>query len=158
MISGKMPGFCRCSSWKLFQDSLVCCSFSYVRSVDSVGWKVAVFRRKDILSFICILLFVGLKMTYVFFSWLNYFLLASGLDLAGISGLVFVVGFLMFMLPIVPGTAVYLFSGVVPGIRSRTKWPNASHLRHFIKSTEITWNNQYWQYWYNNYMCWSFPA
>lgn len=68
---------------------------------------------KDILSFICILLFVGLKATYVFFSWLNYFLLASELDTLAMCGLVFVIGFLMFMLPIVPGTAVYLFSGVV---------------------------------------------
>ena len=68
---------------------------------------------KDILSFICILLFVGLKATYVFFSWLNYFLLASELNTLAMCGLVFVIGFLMFMLPIVPGTAVYLFSGVV---------------------------------------------
>ena len=68
---------------------------------------------EDILSFIGILLFVGLKATYVFFSWLNYFLLASGLNVVAISLLVFAIGFLMFMLPIVPGTAVYLFSGVV---------------------------------------------
>ena len=68
---------------------------------------------KDILSFICILLFVGLKATYVFFSWLNYFLLASELDTFAMCVLVFVIGFLMIMLPIVPGTAVYLFSGVV---------------------------------------------
>lgn len=56
---------------------------------------------------------MGLKATYVFFSWLNYFLLASGLNVVGISLLVFAIGFMMFMLPIVPGTAVYLFSGVV---------------------------------------------
>lgn len=77
---------------------------------------------KDILSFICILLFVGLKATYVFFSWLNYFLLASELDTLAMCGLVFVIGFLMFMLPIVPGTAVYLFSGVVAWFGGQLEW------------------------------------
>ena len=76
------------------------------------SWNPASLAQ-DILSFIGILLFVGLKATYVFFSWLNYFLLASGLNVVGISLLVFAIGFMMFMLPIVPGTAVYLFSGVV---------------------------------------------
>lgn len=77
-----------------------------------------ILRKADIFSVITILLFVGLKGTYVFFSWLNYFLLAAQLDLVAISSLVFAVGLLMFMLPIVPGTAVYLFSGVVLGFYS----------------------------------------
>lgn len=87
------------------------------RVIDDLrAWNWAMILRKvDILSFICILLFVGLKATYVFFSWLNYFLLASELNTLAMCGLVFVIGFLMFMLPIVPGTAVYLFSGVVLG-------------------------------------------
>lgn len=80
-------------------------------------WSM-ILRKADIFSVITILLFVGLKGTYVFFSWLNYFLLAAQLDLVAISSLVFAVGLLMFMLPIVPGTAVYLFSGVVLGFYS----------------------------------------
>lgn len=84
------------------------------------NWSM-VLRKVDILSFIGILLFVGLKATYVFFSWLNYFLLASGLNVVGISLLVFAIGFMMFMLPIVPGTAVYLFSGVVLGFYAASR-------------------------------------
>lgn len=87
-------------------------------------WSM-ILRKADIFSVITILLFVGLKSTYVFFSWLNYYLLAAQLDLVAISSLVFVIGLLMFMLPIVPGTAVYLFSGVVLGFYSTS---NGHHL------------------------------
>lgn len=80
-------------------------------------WSM-ILRKVNICSFITILLFVGLKSTYVFFSWLNYYLLAAQLDYVAICSLVFAIGLLMFMLPIVPGTAVYLFSGVVLGFYS----------------------------------------
>lgn len=45
----------------------------------------------------------------------NYFLIDADLQLPSVAGMVFLVGVAMFMVPIVPGTAVYLFSGVVLG-------------------------------------------
>eukprot|EP00913_Durusdinium_trenchii_P018104 g17012.t1 len=70
----------------------------------------------NICSFITILLFVGLKSTYVFFSWLNYYLLAAQLDYVAICSLVFAIGALAGRRGL--RTAVYLFSGVVLGFYS----------------------------------------
>jgi uncharacterized membrane protein YdjX (TVP38/TMEM64 family) len=75
----------------------------------------------SILTKVCILgelfvaLVVGAKMTFVLLSWANTELAASGLDFGLVAVLAFVVGLMMFLCPIVPGTAVYLFSGVVLG-------------------------------------------
>eukprot|EP00439_Symbiodinium_sp_Y106_P079977 s53_g18.t1 len=62
---------------------------------------------------------VGMKLTYVFFSWLNETLAAMNLNFLILSLLVWGVGLAMFLCPIVPGSAVYLFAGVVCGAQSQ---------------------------------------
>jgi len=60
-----------------------------------------------------LMLVLGGKLTFVFFSWLNVKL--EIFDLAVVCVIVFFVGVAMFMLPPVPGSAVYLFAGIVIG-------------------------------------------
>jgi len=48
------------------------------------------------------------KMTNLFVSWLIQTLLSAGIDVAGVIGIFIAVGVLLFMLPPVPGFAVYL--------------------------------------------------
>lgn len=58
-------------------------------------------------------------MTYVFFSWLNGVLGAADINFGMLSALIFPIGLGMFLCPIVPGSAVYLFAGVVLGAQSQ---------------------------------------
>lgn len=70
---------------------------------------------------------VGMRVTYVFFSWLNWDVLAPvGFGL--VLFLVVIIGFIMFLLPPVPGSAVYMFSGIVIGAKGQVPgsvgfWP-----------------------------------
>jgi len=61
----------------------------------------------------------GMKATYIFFSWLNGVLADVAYGLVFI--LVGVIGFIMFLLPPVPGSAVYMFAGIVIGSKSQNE-------------------------------------
>ncbi|CAE7356839.1 unnamed protein product [Symbiodinium natans] len=80
----------------------------------------SVLRKLNAFCALFILLLVGMKVTYVFFSWLNVQLIAWNLDITSLSILVFAIGLSMFMMPIVPGTAVYIFAGIVLGYQAQT--------------------------------------
>jgi len=77
----------------------------------------SVLVKVNLLGELAFVLNVGTKVTFVFFSWLNEQLagVAFGLLLALVSG----VGFGMFLLPPVPGSAVYMFSGIVIGMQAQ---------------------------------------
>jgi hypothetical protein len=89
--------------------------------VDEISkWKwVGIFQKVIIIAELLVLLIVGSKFTFVFFSWLNERLAAAELSIGVLSVLVYVLGFGMFMCPIVPGSAVYLFAGVVLGAQAQ---------------------------------------
>jgi hypothetical protein len=79
----------------------------------------------DILGKVCVLaeifvlLIVGSKATFIFFSFLNGEIEAAGLGIGTIFVMVWAIGLVMFLNPIVPGSAVYLFAGVVLGAQSQ---------------------------------------
>jgi len=79
----------------------------------------------DILGKVCVLgelfvlLAVGSRATFVFFSYLNGEIEASGLEIGTIFVIVWAIGLVMFLNPVVPGSAVYLFAGVVLGAQSQ---------------------------------------
>merc|ERR1740121_1420571 len=79
----------------------------------------------DILGKVCVLaevfvmLAVGSKATFIFFSYLNGEIEAAGLEIGTVFVMVWAIGLVMFLNPIVPGSAVYLFSGVVLGAQSQ---------------------------------------
>lgn len=74
---------------------------------------VSILTKVNFLGELFMLLLVGSKATFVFFSWLNTTLDKSSLGFGEVTILVLFVGLFMFMNPIVPGSAVYLFAGVV---------------------------------------------
>jgi len=78
-----------------------------------------IFLKIVVLGEIFVSLIVGMKVTYVFFSWLNETLAAAELPFAVLAFLVLGVALVMFLCPIVPGSAVYLFSGVIFGAQSQ---------------------------------------
>lgn len=53
------------------------------------------------------------KVTYVFLSWLNWDFFTDEWPIPAIIAVIYVIGFIMFMLPPVPGIPVYIFCGVV---------------------------------------------
>lgn len=79
----------------------------------------SVLRKLNLICIVAVLLAVGMRASYVSFSWLNVQLIAWNLDIYLLSLLVFAVGLAMFMLPVVPGTAVYIFAGVVLGYQAQ---------------------------------------
>jgi len=89
---------------------------------------VSIFTKVILLGELFVVLIVGSKFTFVFFSWLNESLEKADMEFAVVSGMVFIIGFGMFMCPIVPGSAVYLFAGVVLGAQGQIEgsvgfWP-----------------------------------
>jgi hypothetical protein len=84
----------------------------WVDSMATWNW-CSILTKVNILGEIFFTLLVGMKITYVLFSWLNELL--STVAFGNVAVLVFCVGLGMFMCPIVPGSAVYLFAGVVLG-------------------------------------------
>ncbi|CAK0839064.1 unnamed protein product [Prorocentrum cordatum] len=78
-----------------------------------------IFGKVCVLAEIFILLAVGSKATFIFFSYLNGEIEAAGLEIGAIFAMVWAIGLLMFLNPIVPGSAVYLFAGVVLGAQSQ---------------------------------------
>ncbi|CAE8628791.1 unnamed protein product, partial [Polarella glacialis] len=83
------------------------------RSITSILCKV------NLLCELYFTLFIGVaKVTSVFLSWLNEMLL--GLDLGVVMAVFFVIGFLMFLAPPVPGIPVYICSGIVIAERAKT--------------------------------------
>ena len=78
-----------------------------------------IFLKIDLLGELFVSLIVGMKLTNVFFSWLNETLASAGLSFVLLSALVLGVALVMFLCPIVPGSAVYLFAGVIFGAQSQ---------------------------------------
>lgn len=78
------------------------------------NWS-SILTKVDLFGELFLAVTIGTKVTYVSFSWLNGVLAATGIDFYVISVMVFFIGIVMFLIPIVPGTAVYLFAGVVLG-------------------------------------------
>lgn len=74
---------------------------------------VSILKKVNLMCEMFMLCFVGAKVTFVFFSWLVDELEQSGIDFMPVAGMVLFIGLGMFMCPIVPGSAVYLFAGVV---------------------------------------------
>lgn len=79
----------------------------------------SIFFKVNLLGLMGTALLLGMKLTYVFFSWLNETLAAANLSFAVLCLMILGVALLMFLCPIVPGSAVYLFSGVVLGAQSQ---------------------------------------
>jgi len=86
--------------------------------VQTWNWY-SILRKVNLLGMLFILMILGSKLTFIFFSWLNATLSAAELDFIAVTGLVFIIGLVMFLCPIVPGTAVYLFAGVVLGAQAQ---------------------------------------
>jgi len=89
-----------------------------VEAMNSWNWA-------NVLNWICLLgeLFftfqVGVaKATYIFLSWLNFTALA-GVDYGVVIVLIFIIGYIMFLLPPVPGVPVYVFCGIVVAEQGR---------------------------------------
>jgi len=89
-----------------------------VREMRTWAW-CNIFFKVNMLGELFVALLLGMKLTYVFFSWLNETLAAMNLNFLILSLLVWGVGLAMFLCPIVPGSAVYLFAGVVCGAQSQ---------------------------------------
>ncbi|CAE7200401.1 unnamed protein product [Symbiodinium sp. CCMP2592] len=78
-----------------------------------------ILQKVILLGELVIAIILGMKATYVFFSWLNTTLYVANFDFWVLTAMVFGIGLAMFMCPIVPGSAVYLFAGVVLGAQSQ---------------------------------------
>jgi hypothetical protein len=80
---------------------------------------------------------VGSKATFVFLSYMIELL--APLELSYIILMIFVVGFVMFMLPVVPGMAVYLFIGIlVPkAVVDREKPDKENEFAVFVKGVVV---------------------
>eukprot|EP00931_Biecheleriopsis_adriatica_P009102 TRINITY_DN110208_c0_g1_i1.p1 TRINITY_DN110208_c0_g1~~TRINITY_DN110208_c0_g1_i1.p1 ORF type:complete len:834 (+),score=120.42 TRINITY_DN110208_c0_g1_i1:89-2590(+) len=86
------------------------------------GWRWhSILTKVNLLGIAFICLLGGMKLTYVFFSWMNLELAGMRLPFAVVSAAVFAIGWCMFMIPIVPGSAVYLFGGVVLGAQAQVE-------------------------------------
>eukprot|EP00438_Fugacium_kawagutii_P003378 Skav231010 [mRNA] locus=scaffold1196:71969:73096:+ [translate_table: standard] len=79
----------------------------------------SIFFKVNLVGLMGVSLLLGMKLTYVFFSWLNETLAAASLEFPVLCLMIVGVCLLMFLCPIVPGSAVYLFSGVVLGAQSQ---------------------------------------
>lgn len=80
------------------------------------AWKwVSILQKICLLGELFFVFQVGVaKITYIFLSWLNEQLECDSLaDYAFVIGLVFIIGYTMFLLPPVPGVPVYVFCGIV---------------------------------------------
>ncbi|CAJ1336026.1 unnamed protein product [Effrenium voratum] len=87
---------------------------------DMRAWNwCSIFFKVNRLGMLGVSLLLGMKFTYVFFSWLNEILSAANLSFPVLSLMILGVGLSMFLCPIVPGSAVYLFAGVVLGAQSQ---------------------------------------
>ena len=87
------------------------------------AWS-SIFFKVNLLGMMGVALLLGMKVTYVFFAWLNQTLAAANLTFIVLSLMVLGVGLAMFLCPIVPGSAVYLFAGVVLGAQSQVAGPD----------------------------------
>ncbi len=79
----------------------------------------SIFFKVNLVGLLGISLLLGMKLTYVFFSWLNETLAALNLPFMVLCCMILGVALCMFLCPIVPGSAVYLFAGVVCGAQSQ---------------------------------------
>ena len=89
-----------------------------VKEMSTWAW-CSIFLKIDLLGELFVAIIVGMKLTNVFFSWLNETLAAAQLSFVVLSVLVLAVALVMFLCPIVPGSAVYLFAGVIFGAQSQ---------------------------------------
>jgi len=85
-----------------------------VQSMRTWSWNT-IFSNVCLLGVLFVVLLLGGKATFVLFSWLNGVL--ADLSALIVTVLVFAIGIVMFMLPPVPGSAVYVFAGIVCGRR-----------------------------------------
>lgn len=94
-----------------------------VKEMRAWNW-CSILVKVNILGEIFACLIFGGKMTFVAFSYLNQIL--AHLQISILVTLLFVVGCTMFLLPPVPGSAVYIFYGIVIGKHAQTSigfWP-----------------------------------
>lgn len=89
-----------------------------VTEMSSWAW-CSIFFKVNLVGLLGVSLLMGMKLTYVFFSWLNETLAAANLGFPLLCVMILGVALLMFLCPIVPGSAVYLFAGVVLGAQSQ---------------------------------------
>jgi uncharacterized integral membrane protein len=79
----------------------------------------SIFTKVNILAIVYFVLMIGVaKATYIFLSWLNGILVKFDLGLVII--IFFIIGYLMFMLPPVPGVPVYITGGIILAARCQT--------------------------------------
>jgi len=98
-----------------------------VNELSTWNWW-SIFSKVDILGIIWFAMILGSKATFVLFSALNAWLASMALSFPILCVLVFAIGFCMFLNPIVPGSAVYLFAGIVMGGQTQLEgsvgfWP-----------------------------------
>lgn len=100
-------------------DSLFTDGMNYVlTNVQHWNWA-SILIKVNWLCLLYWLMSVGVaKLTQVFLSWLNTELLR--IDFVAVVIVFFIIGFIMFMLPPVPGLPVYMSSGIVLASRART--------------------------------------
>jgi len=96
------------------------------RELSAWSW-CSILTKVNILGELFLILTLGGKLTFILFSWLNTAL--EPVDFGIVLVLVFVVGIVMFMLPPVPGSAVYVFYGIVIGKQAQSTigfWPGVA--------------------------------
>uniref|UniRef100_A0A7S2LL64 Uncharacterized protein n=1 Tax=Zooxanthella nutricula TaxID=1333877 RepID=A0A7S2LL64_9DINO len=79
----------------------------------------SIFVKVNLLVELAAVLILGGKFTFILFSWLSVKLAPVSFFL--VLALVFAVGCAMFLLPPVPGSAVYMFAGIVIGGKAQTE-------------------------------------
>eukprot|EP00930_Biecheleria_cincta_P003861 TRINITY_DN104770_c0_g1_i1.p1 TRINITY_DN104770_c0_g1~~TRINITY_DN104770_c0_g1_i1.p1 ORF type:complete len:860 (-),score=114.13 TRINITY_DN104770_c0_g1_i1:445-3024(-) len=94
----------------------------------STWYWTGIFAKVNLLAKVAVILLVFMKLTYIFFSWLNVEIGKSGWEFWKICLMCAAIDLAMFLNPLVPGTAVYLFNGVVLGSQSQVSgsvgfWP-----------------------------------
>jgi len=82
------------------------------------NWKwCSILCKVHLLAILYFILMIGFaKVTYIFLSWLNGQL--QSVELANVIVIFFIIGFIMFMLPPVPGVPVYITGGIILASRA----------------------------------------
>lgn len=89
-----------------------------LQSMKTWNW-CSILCKVNILTIVYFILMVGVtRATYIFLSWINVQL--QGYDLIIVVIIFFGIGYLMFMLPPVPGVPVYITGGIILTARAET--------------------------------------
>lgn len=86
----------------------------------STWYWTGIFQKVNLLAKVAVLLLIFMKLSYVCFSWLNVEIGKTGWEFWKVCLMCAGIDLFMFLNPLVPGTAVYLFNGVVLGEQSQT--------------------------------------